>query len=97
MTTDTAPAPLPGTDINPRCDRCKCAAHTDGKCTNRWCGCRIHRDEQGSLTALGCALLLILLALALLAAGLIGDHLRCQRLTASHAPTASTYCNGDPK
>jgi len=96
ITTSPAPQPLEQTDTNPRCDRCKCSAHQGQKCTRRACGCRIHRDPRGSLTALGCVLVLALLAVLLIAAGLIGDHLRCQRLTDAHSPLTNTYCsNGD--
>lgn len=96
ISTEPAPLPLEQTDTNPRCDRCKCAGHPEQKCPRPACGCLIHRDpQQGELTVLGCVVVLIVLALALLAAGLIGDHLRCQRLETSNSPLAHTYCNGD--
>lgn len=40
ITTEPAPEPVEQTDVNPRCEACKCAAHPDGKCPNRWCGHR---------------------------------------------------------
>lgn len=76
--------------------RCRCGhpAHPAQKCPVRICGCKASRTaDEGALTTLGAAVVLLLIAVALAASFLIGEHLRCARLLQAQDPQATYYCN----
>jgi hypothetical protein len=45
VTTELAPEPFDGTDVNPRC-LCGHDEHPDGRCPRRCCGCRENRTAS---------------------------------------------------
>jgi hypothetical protein len=45
ITTELAPEPFEGTDVNPRC-LCGHDEHPDGTCPRRCCGCRENRTAS---------------------------------------------------